>query len=198
MLCFIRVTSRPFAVKKQSLGQAEALEGRHAIARGVSPGLEATIKHKPRRGGTKTNMDYAVVGQSFVGNPFNGFTLIRPPATFSLREKESSRTRLAKLPLPAGEGWGEGERPTSIRGCGILLNRRINNGFPSAVLCDSAPSAFNKRAFKRLLSPVGVSPRFRRAAWAPTRSRTARCNPCASGGPRTRPTSGCGADRGGP
>jgi len=39
-----------------------------------------------------------------------GDTLIWTPATFSVKEKESNGTRLAKLPLPAGEGWGEGER----------------------------------------------------------------------------------------
>jgi hypothetical protein len=39
------------------------------------------------------------------------FTLIRPSATFSLQGEGIKRdTRLAKLPLPAGEGWGEGER----------------------------------------------------------------------------------------
>ena len=34
----------------------------------------------------------------------DAFTLIRPAATFSFREKELNGTRLAKLPLPAGEG----------------------------------------------------------------------------------------------
>ena len=34
----------------------------------------------------------------------SAFTLIRPSATFSLSEKELNGTRLAKLPLPAGEG----------------------------------------------------------------------------------------------
>ncbi|MBC8243506.1 MAG: hypothetical protein H8E20_03850 [Verrucomicrobia bacterium] len=33
---------------------------------------------------------------------FNAFSLIRPAATFSRWEKESTGTRLAKLPLPAG------------------------------------------------------------------------------------------------
>ncbi len=38
------------------------------------------------------------------------FTLIRPSASYSLREKESCGESLTKLPLPTGEGRGEGER----------------------------------------------------------------------------------------
>ena len=55
------------------------------------------------------------------------FTLIRPAATFSLSEKESSRTRLAGLPLPAGEGRGEGGRKTITGPRGTLFNLRNEN-----------------------------------------------------------------------
>jgi hypothetical protein len=34
---------------------------------------------------------------------------------------------LAKLPLPAGEGRGEGGRPTAIGVCSLLLYRWIKN-----------------------------------------------------------------------
>ena len=43
------------------------------------------------------------------------FTLIRPSASYSLREKESCGESLTKLPLGAGEGRGEGERKRPIQ-----------------------------------------------------------------------------------
>jgi len=53
---------------------------------------------------------------AFAMEQSNGFTFIRPAATFSLREKESSQP-----PLPAGEGWGEGER--------MIFAMEQSNGF---------------------------------------------------------------------
>jgi len=74
--------SRPYPLR---LAKSQAPKGRYAIARGVSPGSAGPKKHKPRRGGTnqqsrqsKTWMDRRWTGWRF--------TLIRPSATFSLRE----------------------------------------------------------------------------------------------------------------
>ena len=39
------------------MANAKAPEGRHEIARGASPGYDAKKTNKPRRGGTKMNMD---------------------------------------------------------------------------------------------------------------------------------------------
>jgi len=137
------------------LAKREAPAGRHEIARGVSPGYGVPKKSiKPRRGGTKPNTD----GQDKQGIFGRGgtrpsrplaklplpagegrgegerraltkkhttvFTLIRPAATFSLREKESSRPPLAKREAPAGE------RNNVMRHRVAPLNRRINE--PSA------------------------------------------------------------------
>ena len=91
----LRVHSR---LKNIRLAKREAPEGRHERARGVSPGYDVPKKtNKPRRGGTKTNMD----GQDKQGLLGRGGTRPSRP--------------LAKLPLPAGEGRGEGECEITIR-----------------------------------------------------------------------------------
>jgi hypothetical protein len=53
---------------------------------------------------------------AFIKNHPMVFTLIRPAATFSLREKESKSRRFADLPLPR-ERVGERE---STKNCNVL------------------------------------------------------------------------------
>ena len=104
----LRVHSR---LKNIRLAKREAPEGGHERARGVSPGYDVPKKtNKPRRGGTKTNMD----GQDEQDNLGRGGT--RPSRDFGRDPKRraaphsTTLARTPRLPLPAGEGRGEGER----------------------------------------------------------------------------------------
>jgi len=106
------------AVPTPSLAKSQAPKGRHAIAWGGSPGSDGPKKHKPRRGGTiqytvpaafrsvpkRCRKPHSKTLTRKLPVPFlrlvkrlpMAFTLIRPAATFSLMEKESSRLHLAK------------------------------------------------------------------------------------------------------